>query len=313
MMTGTGTQQDPFIFGSFIELIEMQLEDSSYTNYYEYGGTVTEENLDDYGGEPLADSIEFKGYIDFKGLTILNLRTTNVYPIILHGKLSNVSFKNVIWTATGNRMSFMGYGNNDDDFKGLYNVSVYCNINTNLTGTDSRWCFLDVYQNTKPIDKCVFKIAGRLTVVGSYSIGGTPRVINHGGVVSDTNIQFDNFTFAKNSGNGTFLIVNRTVSPIAIAMIGCYIGGKLIFDGGNDYALTFQLDTTYATVTQTVIDLETDATISKTTKGLVLFNSTKAPNFVADATNGLIGATDEQMHSATDLQALGFPCYEVTS
>lgn len=312
MAGGSGTQQDPFIFSSFLELIEMQLEDSSYTNYYEYGGTATEENLDDYGGEPLEDSIEFKGYIDFKGLTILNLRTTNNRAITLHGKLSNVTFKNVVWTASGNGLYFMYYGGSGSYSKGLYNVSVYCNVNTTLTGTEARWYFLDVYQSTDPIDKCVFKIAGRLTITGSYSMGSVPRAINCGATVSDTNIQFDNFIIAK-STNATFLIINKIVSGTGIVMVGCYIGGKIIYDGGNDYTLTFQLDTSQSVVTQTIIDLETDATISRSTKGLVLFNSTKAPNFVADAMNGLIGATDEQIHSAAALQALGFPCYEVTS
>ena len=299
MASGSGTQQDPYIFNSFSELLELQSE-ATKTSYYEYGGTATEEDLNDIYPEGLSVSLSLTGIIDFKNLTIVNLRSFAQYAIRVYGALKNLTLNNIVWTYSGTSGAFI-YGSFYDVF---YNVKIYCTINCVFnTGVNIR-----IIHDTRTfgeriyhIDKCVVRLKGSVI---NTSTGGL-CVFYIYSMTKDCNVLFDDFVCSNQ------LHVKEGYSPgsIGLSMIGCYIGGKITTDNIKDTYAESVSDQRYMSSTYNIFNVETEATFTHRGYGFNIFNSTKAPNFVSDTETNIIGVTDSQMKDALYLQSISFPCY----
>lgn len=298
MASGSGTQQDPYIFNSFSELIEMQSEATNRT-YYEYGGTETEEDLNDIYPEGLNDSLSLTGIIDFKNLVISNLRSFAQNAISFSGAFKNVTFKNAMWTVATSSCIFI-YGSFTDI---MYNLKIYCTIDITSSGSDNNYIIRGSDSNRNyHIDKCVVRLKGK---INNTATGGLV-IFKNGAKVIDSNIIFDDFVCDNK------VHIKETVGsiPIGYYMLGCYIGGKLTTDNVKDtYVSDSAAAQTYLASTYNIFNIETDGTFTHRGYGYNLFNSSKAPNFVSDTETNIIGVTDEQMKNPLYLQSIGFPCY----
>lgn len=298
MANGSGTQQDPYIFNSFSELLEMQSEATNST-YYVYGGTATEEDLNDIYPEGLNDSLSLTGIIDFKNLVISNFRSFAQYAIRLDGSFKNLTLKNVIWTTTIGSPCFI-YGSTSDIF---YNVKIYCTIDISVVSSGNSYIIFDNISSIRRnhIDKCVIRLRGK---VNNTSSGGL-TIFKNGAMVKDCNIIFDDFI----CDNTLHIKENSGGTPIGYYMLGCYIGGKLTTDNIKDTYVSGNAAQTYLASTYNIFNIETDGTFTHRGYGFNIFNSTKAPNFVTDTETNIVGITDEQLKDALYLQSINFPCY----
>jgi hypothetical protein len=296
MANGSGTQQDPYIFSSFSELLEMQSEATNST-YYEYGGTEAEEDLNDIYPEGLSDSLSLTGIIDFKNLVISNFRSFAQYAIRFSGSFKNLTLKNVIWATTVESPCFI-YGITNDTF---YNVKIYCTIDLSINSTGSYMIYDDSSNRSNHIDKCVIRLRGK---VNNTSSGGL-TIFKNGAMVKDCNIIFDDFI----CNNKLHIKENSGSTPIGYYMLGCYIGGKLTTDNVKDTYVSNVTVQTHLASTYNIFNIETEATFTHRGYGFNIFNSTKAPNFVSDTETNIIGVTDSQLKDALYLQSIGFPCY----
>lgn len=297
-VTGSGTQQDPYIFNSFTELLELQSE-ATNTTYYEYGGTSTEEDLNDIYPEGLSDSLTLTGIIDFKDLTISNLRSFAQNVITLSGSFKNVTFKNVIWTTTNSLSTFI----NGKFYDTFYNVKIYCTMDISLnTSYDINIIYdtLTSGQSNTHIDGCVIRLKGQVKNVSS----GGLIIFKNRNMAKDCNVIFDDFICDNK------VHIKETVGPVAIGyyMVGCYIGGKIVTNNIKDTYSTSNAQT-YLASTYNIFNIETDGTFTHRGYGFNIFNSTKAPNFVSVTETNFIGVTDTQMKDALYLQSINFPCY----
>jgi hypothetical protein len=116
----------------------------------------------------------------------------------------------------------------------------------------------------------------------------------------DININFDELVMQ----GGVMHIGYISSSVSGVHLLGCYIGGKVTCNtlkdiGGGDRKAVLN-----------IFNVETSGSIEHTGSGKTIFNSTKAPNAVADTANNFIGVTDQQMQDASYLQSIGFPCYD---
>lgn len=296
MANGSGTQQDPYIFNSFSELLEMQSEATNNT-YYEYGGTATEEDMNDIYPEGLNDSLSLTGIIDFKNLVISNFRSFAQRAINFSGALKNVTFKNAIWTVGTNSCHFI-YGSFTDK---MYNLKIYCTIDI-VSNNNESTCIIRGTDNNRNyhIDKCVIRLKGK---INNDSTGGLV-IFKNGAKVIDSNIIFDDFV----CDNAVHIKETADSNPTGFYMIGCYIGGKLTTGNVKDtYAGTSPV--TSLVSTYNIFNIETEATFTHKGYGFNIFNSTKAPNFVSDTETNIIGVTDSQLKDASYLQSINFPCY----
>lgn len=297
-VTGSGTQQDPYIFNSFSELLELQPE-ATITSYYEYGGTATEEDLNDIYPEGLSDSLSLTGIIDFGGLVISNLRSFAQYAIRVNGALKNLTLNNVVWTYSGNSVPYFIYGTFRDVF---YNVKIYATVYITITYNSNAFIIADTTssgERKNHVDKCVIRLKG---FVNNTTENGLV-VFNTYAMVKDCNIIFDDFNCSSN------VHIKQTPSMGGgFHMIGCYIGGKITTDSVKDTYGNSD-NSSVLVSTYNIFNVETEATFTHRGYGFNIFNSTKAPNFVSDTETNIIGVTDSQLKDALYLQSIGFPCY----
>lgn len=290
MAGGSGTQQDPYIFESFTELLELQLE-AQDTDYFEYGGNATEEDFNNILPQGIDNTIILRGNIDFKDLVLSNVRSFASDVIELHGSIKNVKFKNLLWVVIGNTCNLI---NANSKFTGMYNVRIYATVDiTNQSSSVNNIIYAtDSNSGSYEVDKCVFVLSG------SVSEGGL-NVLNGRSLLKDCNILFDNFNITYN-----LVIHYNSNNAASLAVIGCYIGGAVTCVAFKDYD-----GNNYGYPSMNVINIDTSATIAHKRSGLTVFNSTKAPNFVEDTLHRLIGVNDTQIKNPEYLQSVGFPCY----
>lgn len=302
-VTGSGTQQDPYIFNSFLELIEMQMEEVSNTNYYEYGGSAREEDMNPIFSEGLENTIVLKGYIDFKGLIISNLRSRATYVITLSGNLSNVTFKNLIWNFNAGIVSLI-YGTTVCN---LYNVKIYCNIDATLSDSSSKEFHIIYFSSTNSesgnVDKSVIRLKGTITSGTTSGNANNISLVRSYGLMQDCNIIFDDFSLESPR---LFIKSPTSTTPIGLKMLSCSINGKINVATLGD---TSNNSSTNHTNMLNIFNVECEGVFTHNSNGLTLFNSTKAPNFVESVSTNFIGVTDEQMKDPFYLQSIGFPCY----
>lgn len=296
-VTGSGTKQDPYIFNSFSELLELQSE-ATVSTYYAYGGTATEEDLNDIRPEGFDTSLSLIGIIDFKNLVISNFRSFAQIAISINGALKNLTLNNVVWTYGGSNARFIN-GTLRDVF---YNVKIYCTINSVRSSSDGFAIINDMRNSGERmyhIDKCVVRLKGSVTNTSS----GFFCVFNTYSMVKDCNIIFDNFIC-----NDDVHIKRTTLTGGGFHMIGCYIGGKITTDNVKD-TYNSSTDSSYVVSTYNIFNIECNGTFTHRGYGFNIFNSTKAPNFVSDTETNIIGVTDSQLKDPLHLQSIGFPCY----
>lgn len=299
MMTGTGTQADPYIFNSFVELIEEEIDpDYLATDYYRYGGTATEEDFNDIAPQGVTETIEIRGNIDFNNLTLSNIRAAISKVISISGTIKNVKFKNVVWTTTGGSAYFI-YRNSSSSIQEYSNISISMEIEDTLSTTDQLCIF---YSGTSGRSLCnQWAITLKGTLVRDSTINGF--AIFYGTVnAKDININFDDLVMQGSYQIMSIVYMGSDVS--GIHLLGCYIGGKVTCNvlkdtNGSDRRAVLN-----------IFNVETSGVIGHTGYGKTIFNSTKAPNAVTDVTHSFIGVTDQQMQDASYLQSIGFPCYD---
>jgi hypothetical protein len=298
MANGSGTQQDPYIFSSFSELLEMQSEATNST-YYEYGGTEAEEDLNDIYPEGLSDSLSLTGIIDFKNLVISNLRSFAQYAIRINGTLKNLTLNNVVWTYSGISTAYFIYGALRDVF---YNVKIYATVYLTVTYNSNTFIITDTTssgERKNHVDKCVIRLKGFINNTAENGL----VVFNTYAMVKDCNIIFDDFVCSNN------VHIKQTLTMGGgFHMIGCYIGGKITTDSVKDTYGNSDNNSVLVS-TYNIFNVETEATFTHRGYGFNIFNSTKAPNFVSDTETNIIGVTDSRLKDALYLQSIGFPCY----
>lgn len=297
-LSGSGTQADPYIFNSFLELLEEQLDpDYLATDYYRYGGTATEEDFNDIAPQGVTETIEIRGNVDFNNLTLSNIRAAVNKVISINGTIKNVKFKNVVWTPTG--AAYFIYRASAINNQEYSNISISMEIEDTLATSESMYIF---YSGTSNVCLCnQWSINLKGTVIRN-SATNTFCIFFGSFNAKDINVNFDDLVL-----QGTYPYASvgyQTNSVSGIHLLGCYIGGKITCNklrdiGGGDKRAVLN-----------IFNVETSGVIEHTGYGKTIFNSTKATNAVADATHNFIGVTDQQMQDASYLQSIGFPCYD---
>lgn len=297
-LSGSGTQADPYVFNSFLELLEEQIDpDYLATDYYRYGGSAAEEDFNNIAPQGVTETIAIRGNIDFNNLTLSNIRAVVSKVISINGTIKNVKFKNVVWTPTG--VSYFIYRDSAIANQEYSNISISMEVEDTLASTEYMCIF---YVGTSTACLCnQWSINLKGTVIRDSTTCGFS--IFYGACnVKDVNINFDDLVMM---GNNQYASIGYTVSSTGgIHLLGCYIGGKITCNklrdiGGGDRRAVFN-----------IFNVETPGVIEHTGYGKTIFNSTKATNTVTDTTHNFIGVTDQQMQDASYLQSIGFPCYD---
>lgn len=298
-LSGSGTQADPYIFNSFLELLEEQL-DPEYlaTDYYRYGGSAAEEDFNDIAPQGVTETISIRGNVDFNNLTLSNIRAVVSRVISINGTIKNVKFKNVVWIPMSNSAYFI-YRESTINNQEYSNISISMEIEDTLASSDSLYIFYAGTSGSCLCNQWAINLKG--TLVRTSTTNGFS--IFYGAFnAKDVNINFDDLVMMGNSQYASIGYV--TTSTSGIHLLGCYIGGKITCDklrdvGGSDKRAVLN-----------IFNVETSGTIEHTGYGKTIFNSTKATNTVTDATHNFIGVTDQDMQDASYLQSIGFPCYD---
>lgn len=299
-LSGSGTQQDPYIFNSFVELIEEQLDpDYLATDYYRYGGTATEEDFNDIAPQGVTETIAIRGNVDFNNLTLSNIRAIVTQVISINGTIKNVKFKNVVWTPADTTTAYFIYRDSTIVNQEYSNISISMEIEDSVTTTDTMYIFYAGTANGCLCNQWSINLKGTLTRTSTTN-GFT---IFYGAFnAKDININFDDLVMIGLYQQAFICYIPSTIS--GIHLLGCYIGGKITciklkdIGGGNRKGML------------NIFNVETSGLIEHTGYGKTIFNSTKATNTVADAAHNFIGVTDQQMQDASYLQSIGFPCYD---
>lgn len=298
-ITGTGTQADPYVFNSFLELLEEQLgPEYLATDYFLYGGIATEEDFNDIAPQGVTETIAIRGNVDFNNLTLSNIRAVVSQVISINGTIKNVKFKNVVWTTTGSSAHFIERVSpiTNQEYS---NISISMEIEDTLTTTDNMCIFYATSSNVCLCNQWSINLKG--TVIRTTTSNGFCIFLGAFNA-KDININFDDLVM---QGSNQYASIGYMPSSVSgIHLLGCYIGGKITCNklkdiGGSDKSAVLN-----------IFNVETSGLIEHTGYGKTIFNSTKAPNTVADATHNFIGVTDQQMQDASYLQSIGFPCYD---
>lgn len=300
MMTGTGTEQDPYIFGSFIELLEEQSNpDYLATDYYRYGGSTTEEDFNDIAPQGVTETISIRGNVDFNNLTLSNIRAVVNQVISINGTIKNVKFKNVVWTPTEANAYFI-YRDSTTTNQEYSNISISMEIEDTIPTSSRMHIFYTGSSNVCLCNQWSINLKGTLTRVETTNGFN----IFYGAVnAKDININFDDLVMIGSYPNAHIGYAPSVVS--GIHLLGCYIGGKITCNKLKDVGGSGNVRAVL-----NIFNVETSGLIEHTGYGKTIFNSTKATNAVADASHNFIGVTDQQMQDASYLQSIGFPCYD---
>ena len=158
-MTGSGTQQDPYILTTWQELIDTT--NRTTTDFCEWqGGDV---DLNNIKPEGYTDSVVVNGIIDFKNATIKNLHTiTSGYniPIIFafgtNGYIKNLNLLNCFFT--GDYKYAIQFGKNVSSDMYLENLRI--GIFLDLTNANSECTIISTSPDSRHYDsvfqKCSF-------------------------------------------------------------------------------------------------------------------------------------------------------------
>ena len=298
-LSGSGTQADPYIFNSFVELLEEQLDpDYLATDYYRYGGSAVEEDFNDIAPQGITETMEIRGNIDFNNLTLSNIRAVINKVISITGTIKNVKFKNVVWTTMWGSAYFI-YRTSSSDTQEYSNISISMEIEDTQTTTDQLCIFSSGASAKSLCNQWAITLKGALvrdSTTNGFAI--FTGIFN----AKDININFDDLVMIGSNQIMSIGYMNTTAS--GIHLLGCYIGGKVTCNELND------VNGSDRKAVLNIFNVETSGLIKHTGSGKTIFNSTKAPNVVTDTSHSFIGVTDQQMQDASYLQSIGFPCYD---
>ncbi len=287
-VTGSGTQQDPYIVENWEDFLSVKA--SNFTHYIKFADTTNKViDFNDIQPEGYNSPITMSGYFDFNGWEFRNMKFNNTsscfeystiggtnHPIL---ELKSLKLTNFVWDASGtSRYLFFQYSTSPTSSTAckVYDVR----INGEITTYNNNGIFLFHNMYTPECN-----IILNISLINNTNSNLGLRMYLFGDGIQNSNI--------KVVGTG---LVSLTLGTIKKSLIQ----GEMDCDS-NNRVLYFGNDSN-----SNVILLETSSNVSYS-GGISIFNSDIAPNIVE--TTYLKGCTTEQLKDPAYLASIGFNIY----
>lgn len=287
-VTGSGTQQDPYIVENWEDFLSVKESDTPhYIKFADNSNKVIDFN--NIQPEGFNSPITMSGYFDFNGWEFRNIKFNNTsscfkyasisgtdYPIL---ELKNLKLTNFVWDATGtSRYLFFQYSTSPAASTACKVYDVRINGEITTYNNDTIFLFHNMYT---PECNIVLNIS----------------------LINNTNgtLGLKTYLFGDGIQNSNLKVVGTGLTSLSLGTIKkSLIQGKMDCDS-NNRVLYFGRDSN-----SNVILLETSSNVSYS-GGISIFNKDIAPNVVE--TTYLKGCTTEQLKDPEYLSSIGFNIY----
>lgn len=286
-MTGTGTEQDPYICDTWEELISVSTAKTVYIR-------MAENLIFDFNEiQPLGfdSQVNLSGQIDFNGCTFKNFYSKSLRAVyILNGtSWQNLSFENFYQQAVSSSSSqdagFLYTDSGSSAIK-ITNCKFYGKVNYGIYSTKNAIVFYSTNYRTLQFEQCAFSLECSCTS-GIFSLFRAQFLKNC------------NVRFVINSHNAGIFSSNESTVNYALNSL---FDGKIdvsdmtgsVLSGGNPSGYN-------------VYKVQTNAPMQYTGAGVSVFNSDLSPDTQGNDT--FVGCTSGQLKNADYLYSVGFPCY----
>lgn len=277
MITGTGTQADPYRPETWEEILQCTTADYIYTVFP--ANAVFDMN--DYypDGIPTA-GIVLKGFIDGNSATIKNAYYDgDAHAIIMSdaeskGKITYLKFLDFYFKATRRGATLIGVRPDAADNGTFSGEAFYgCEFSGVLSSLDVDYCGVTQCGKTGYISRC------------SYNV----KAISRG-----CNLDTGNYVAQHKNCN----IIYEAAYGTQMALVGCYVEGSapelnIYSEGSSQQSNTSILNYTADTISGT-----------GRYQNMILVNTDR---YSGTLPTGCIGVTDEQLRDAAYLSSIGFP------
>ena len=278
-MTGTGTQEDPFVVDNWTDFVTAVGTTDAYVEFPPTPGVI---DLNNESFSTLSTVTIACSQINGNGWTLQNLYTINSsgFYLVHNCVINNLNFLNILANFSNNRIYF--FDNSDSSNQYTFN---HCKFNGFLNGSNS--------------DACLFRISYSYSraLLNRCSLhmkwNGAVRITNGGGSWKH-NSNVDNYCRIKVQGNSTYALVDSHT------YVNCKFEGTSASTGIN-----FRDGSAYNVCD---VDFSTAASFSCSAPSgsISLINSSKLPAGATIGT-GFAGCTNAQMKDPTYIESVGFP------
>lgn len=290
-ITGTGTEQDPYIVHSYDE-IKTACQGNGV--YVELANDI---DCNDYGENFVWEAIQGSGayypyYLDLKGHTIKNFKVNdNDYAFKLTGDNSCVKNGKILNCYLSDTLGFCCRTSSQGR---LENLSISTNVSRGLASGDYR----SVFGEYCYIDRCAIYVEG---TVGAGSYNAIFKAPNTDNPIKNTDILVhieDSLGLLADANNSYDKVFSR-----------CRIRGLYNLASGNPYNYVFT-----AGLDNCVIDLESNysGNLSQYVQNCTgVINTDKLSNYTS--TSGMTAVTSQEIINGDALRAKGFDVINIVA
>lgn len=286
-MTGSGTENDPYICDTWEELISVSTAKSVHIR-------MSGNQIFDFNEiQPLGfdSQVNLSGQINFNGCIFRNFYSKSLRAVyILNGtSWQNLSFENFYQqTASSSSSENAGFLYTDAGSSAIKitNCKFYGKVNYGIYSTKKAVVFYSANYRTLQFEQCSFSLECSCTS-GIFSLFNA-------GFLKNCNVRF-----VINSRNAVIFSSNESTVNYALNSL---FDGKInvsdmtgsILSGGNLSGYN-------------VYRVQANAPMQYTGAGVSVFNRDLSPDTQGYGT--FVGCTSEQLKNAEYLYSVGFPCY----
>ena len=293
-MTGTGTEQDPYICDTWEELLSVTTSASVYAEISDNAEKIVD--LNETVPQGYSESIELSGHIDFNGLVIKNFRSTASQAIYIKARNSGSGWKNVTFNnfyqqysdSSSNNFAFIAT-DSGNTILSMQNCNFYGKLSYGHSNSSGKVCaFYSGNYKVLTFEQCAFtvEISCNNHAVDVFRI----NYIKDSHIKIDVSAPSANVAANENNANDTLYIFNSLIEgKITVSDTSTSIFCGAAYSGFNYFKV------------------QTNVRMGYGGSGVSVFNSDLSPDTVSHDT--FAGCTSEQLKNANYLCSVGFPCY----